>query len=242
MNQYVHTRQISTVRQWIFAGVLLGGCILPIPQTVLAECFNLKVGTPVVVARDGEVIAKFLGGGQAVYSNDLYLDSPAGVFSGIIFNNQTSPVGSTVNLGTFKAGTELVFRIHVNDTGRDLITGLASRNTDGAVHARVYDSGLETFVGFEDLEAGGPPDGSCPNGGYNFEDLLFSFTNVRADAALGGSLTTLGLKKVLCRNLTTGQKTLIPLPAEAVSWDCAAAGLKVKGGDTIQETLLGTAR
>jgi len=89
-----------------------------------------------------------------------------------VFNNHTSPVGSTVNLGSFAVGTELIFRLHVSNTGYDYYTGAASRNPDGDTHARVQSNWQpnETLVSFEDLF--GTPEGV---NGYN--DLSFSFTN-----------------------------------------------------------------
>ena len=87
-----------------------------------------------------------------------------------IFNNHTSPVGSTVDLGSFAVGTELLFRLHVNNTGYDYYTGPASRNPDDHEHARVqsdWNPG-EALVSFEDLY----------NGPFEYNDLSFSFTNV----------------------------------------------------------------
>lgn len=128
------------------------------------------IGAGIYVEHTGEVIATFLGT-DAAFSNDLYLDSP--ISSGIIFNNHTTPIGTTVSLGTFAAGTELIFKIHVNDTGDDFFSGLASRNADGQFHAIVDDaySATETYVGFEDL----------PGGGGDFNDVQFSFSNVRSN-------------------------------------------------------------
>jgi hypothetical protein len=127
------------------------------------------LGAKVIVASDGEVIAEFLGH-TAAYSNDLYLDSPANGL-GIIFNNQSTPAGTTMSLGSFTAGTELIFKIHVNDTGYDFFTGPGSRNPDGLEHAMVDDAFApgKTYVGFEDLLNGGDRD---------FDDLMFAFTNV----------------------------------------------------------------
>lgn len=217
------------------------GSTLPFLQSALAQdpaqCFDLKVGNPVIVARDGEVVARFIEKGEASYS-DLYLDYPTGAFEGVIFNNQTTLPGSTVSLGTFKAGTELIFRIHVNDTGEDLVSGLASRNRDNMPHARVNDLENETYVGFEDLI--GIPDSACPNGGYNYVDLVFAFTNVQAAAALGGSATSVNLQQVVCRNLTTRKRVIIKIPDErTTSWDCASSGLGIKEGDVIQQTIRG---
>jgi hypothetical protein len=127
------------------------------------------IGGSVFVEADGNVTAKFLSSG-GVYSNDLYLDSPANAL-GILFNNQTSTPGDTVDLGSYTAGTELIFRIYVNDTGYDFFTGPAIRNPDGLPHVNVDSTilgGGETYVGFEDLYGGGDLD---------YDDLAFSFTN-----------------------------------------------------------------
>jgi hypothetical protein len=131
------------------------------------------IGGAVIVQGTEDVIATYRGN-TANFSDDLYLFSPDGFYaSHIIFNNHASPVGSSVNLGSFTAGTELIFRLHVNNTNEDWYTGDPLRNNDGKAHARVTDNWLpgETLVEFEDLR-GIPPDN---NGPYN--DLIFSFTN-----------------------------------------------------------------
>ena len=152
--------------------------LLPLLAALLASILALPavsaaapiLGGSVVVATDGEVVAKFLGH-SAAFSNDLYLDSPANAL-GIIFNNLSTPVGTMTSLGLFTAGTELIFRIHVNDTGDDFFSGPGSRNPDDIPHAVVDDafSATEAFVGFEDLFDGGDKD---------YDDLKFSFTNVK---------------------------------------------------------------
>ncbi len=133
-------------------------------------------GARLYVANDGEVFATYLGN-SASYSNDLYLDSPTNS-AGLIFNNHASPVGTIVDLGYFTAGSELLFRLHVNNTGDNFYTGDAIRNADNHAHARVdfnY-SPTDTLVEFEDLI----------NGPYDYNDLSFSFTNVRANPTTPG--------------------------------------------------------
>lgn len=134
-----------------------------------ASAFAFPIATPgtegfVVIAGGGDVVATYQGN-SASYSNDLYLEN-TGAF---LFNNHANSPGDSVDLGTFAAGTELVFRMHVNNTGYDYFTGPASRNPDGAAHARVqndWEPGT-TLVSFEDLY----------NGPFEFNDLSFSFTN-----------------------------------------------------------------
>ncbi len=145
-------------------------------------------GHPVIATGGGDVIATYVGN-SAGYSNDLFLGST------FIFNNHETPVGTTVNLGSFTAGTELVFRLSVRNTGDNFYTGVASRNVDNLFHARVQTNYAPntTLVSFEDLR--GTPEG--PNG-YN--DLSFTFTNTASPvpepetyAMMGLGLGLLGL-------------------------------------------------
>jgi hypothetical protein len=124
-------------------------------------------GLKVIVSGTDHVIATYEGN-SASYSNDLLLN---GVF---IFNNHTTPVGTMVDLGSFAPGTELVFQLHVNNTGYDVYTGPDSRNPDSHAHARVqadWEPGT-TLVSFEDLF----------NGPFDYNDLSFSFTNTTSSA------------------------------------------------------------
>ena len=148
-------------------------------------------------AAGGEVSAVFLGH-TASMTNDLYLfdasdlTTPLAVTSvdgslgtGVIFTNQTSPFLVPVNLGFFAAGTELVFGIHVRETGYTYYMGLGSRNPDGLAHAGVDSGAIPAYpfgwsspgyigVGFEDIFGGGDLD---------YDDLGFAFTNVRREVA-----------------------------------------------------------
>ena len=137
-----------------------------------------------VIASGGEVIAKYEGN-SAGYSNDLLLDFT------FIFNNHATPIGTVSSLGSFAAGTELVFQLRVNTTGDNWYTGAASRNSDGLFHARVqqnWQPGV-TLVSFEDLYGN-------PEGDAGFNDLSFSFTNTHTSPVPEGSaliLMMLGL-------------------------------------------------
>ena len=155
-------------------------------------------GLAILVGGAGNVIARFHGD-SASYSNDLFLMRDASGKPGIdadfgndlfIFNNDASAVGSTADLGAFTAGTELVFRLHVRNTGEDFYTGAAARNPGNHTHARVQEEWLpgEALVSFEDLL----------NGPFNYSDLSFSFTNTGTTPSppsavpLPGSLLLLG--------------------------------------------------
>lgn len=130
-------------------------------------------GLSVVVSGNGDVIATYEGN-SAAYSNDLYLVN-TGAF---IFNNHSSAVGSTVNLGSFAIGTELVFKLFVNNTGMSYFTGSGAGNPDGQIHARVQEEWQTdvSLVSFEDLF----------NGPFDFNDLSFSFTNTNTSTPVVG--------------------------------------------------------
>jgi hypothetical protein len=132
---------------------------------VAANAFPIAAsgaGQKVFVSSTDHVIATYLGN-SAAYSNDLLLNGS------FIFNNHTTPVGTTADLGSFAVGTELIFELFVHDTGNSFFTGPASRNPDSHEHARVQADWAPgtTLVSFEDLF----------NGPFEFNDLSFSFTN-----------------------------------------------------------------
>ena len=162
-------------------------------------------------ANGGNVFAQFMGH-TAGFTNELYLYDASNLLTplavtgnvgslgvGLIFNNQTTPVGTNINLGAFAAGTELVFGIRVLNTGDRFYMGPASRNPDNVFHAAV-DNGLPpqfppygvipagyVGVGFEDLFGGGD---------FDLDDLGFAFSNVRTTQApepVSLSLFALGL-------------------------------------------------
>lgn len=104
---------------------------------------------------------------EAGFTSELRLCQPG---QDQIFITTNRDVGTTVSLGTFPAGTELVFCIYVRNTGATYFMGPASRNRDNEVHASVDVTGEgQATVGFEDVWAGGDRD-------YN--DNLFRFTGV----------------------------------------------------------------
>ena len=183
---------LSLFRRPVFALVCAVGAAAFAPSASAVPI----LGGHVIVASDGNVVAKFLGH-TASFTNLLYLSSPAS-YPAIIFNNQTSPVGSTVDLGYFTSGTELIFKIHVVNTGADFYTGPSSRNADGLAHAVVDDaySATETYVGFEDVSGGGDRD---------YDDLNFSFTNVRASTTVPDGSMTFGLLLTALVGLRAGR-------------------------------------
>ena len=157
---------MKIVRQLLAAAAL----IAPLSAFAFPIATSGTEGNPVLVGNAASIMARYEGN-SAAYSNDLYLVTDDGIAGNdiLLFNNHGSAIGATVDLGSFAVGSELVFRLHVNNTNTDYFTGLASRNPDGAFHARVQGNWLPntTLVSFEDLY----------NGPFDFNDLSFSFTN-----------------------------------------------------------------
>jgi hypothetical protein len=115
------------------------------------------IGGPIIVATTGKVTATFQGQ-TAGFDSIVFLDSPGGPID--IFHNHISPVGTTFDLGTFTAGTELVFGLRVLTTGITYYSGDAARNPDGIFHNLVDENLIPgaIFVGFEDIYGGGDSD------------------------------------------------------------------------------------
>jgi len=154
------------------AGVMLTLLLLPGQGKASYILDEPILGGHLFVVETGPVIATFLGS-DAGYFNRIFLETP-GNGLGEIFN-KSSLIGAEVNLGDFLAGTELVFRLHVDNTGLDFYSGEGINNPDGLPHLLatstfVNESGLYyTELGFEDLYGGGDKD-------YN--DFSLNLSNV----------------------------------------------------------------
>lgn len=196
-------------RQYELKGALLFGALLSSAFTASAFPIAAPGSEGNAVQASGHVIATYEGN-SAAYSNDLYLEwngTGPGLDGNLlndifIFNNHASSVGATVDLGTFAPGTELVFRLHVQNTGNNFYSGDPSRNPDSHAHARVEGDFLvpgTTLVSFEDLL----------NGPFDYNDLSFSFTGTRSvpqSAPDGGA--TLGMFGVAGLFLGVARKKL----------------------------------
>jgi hypothetical protein len=157
---------------------LLGTLVLVCSTAAPAQAIPISEQT--LMATGGDVVVTFVSNG-AGYTSELFLDGAFGDDLGAIFNNATTSVGATMNLGPFAAGTELVFRLLVQQTGHLFYTGPGSRNVDGIVHAMIQDAAGRVIVGFEDLFGGGD---------FDYDDLVFAFTNVSPADAPGTGVTT----------------------------------------------------
>jgi hypothetical protein len=152
-------------------------------------------GVPVTVGQElfasgGPVYVTDLGPTGASYDEDLFVSMPSTGY-GIFMNDHSTPNGTTYDLGTFAAGTEIVFGLDVTTTGNVWYDGPGTRNADGVVHAYMVNDyeGLAntTYVGFEDE--------SYPGGDFNYVDERYAFTGVAAAPAPDASstLTLLGI-------------------------------------------------
>jgi hypothetical protein len=127
-------------------------------------------GNPYIVPANGNIIATYLGG-TAWYFNNVSLVTDSGYLA--MFGNMDT-AGTTMNLGSFVAGTELTFRLDSTSWPTPYERtwysgGDTSLNADGQLHARIQDnwqSGV-TLVSFEDLPYGNS---------FNYNDLSFSLT------------------------------------------------------------------
>ena len=75
-------------------------------------------------------------GGDAGFSSTLFLQNS----DKNLFKNIGTSTGTTLNLGTFDAGTELIFGLSVQETSEVFFTGVGSRNADGLAHAWLDES------------------------------------------------------------------------------------------------------
>lgn len=133
--------------------------------------FIAPIGTEgiAVIAPGGDLYATFVGS-DAGYTNELFvLGSDHAIFS-----NKATAGGTEVWLGSFAAGTEVVFRMNVIDHDglvHNYFTGDASRNADGLAHARVQTGWKDDaiLVSFEDMAGN-------PEGDAGFNDMGFSLS------------------------------------------------------------------
>lgn len=151
---------------------------------------------------DGDVIAYYIGGSSAGYTNKLgLLVNGVQTSAGFGLDNHLSSVGSSFNLGTAHAGDVLTFVLRnetLNDNAySDPSMNVAYDNAGVAGHNHIY-STLYTqtaplfpsvpkgiYVGFEDMR--------FPDSDFNYNDESFVFTNVSTHVPEPTSIALLGL-------------------------------------------------
>lgn len=151
-------------------GLMMGSLMFASTLANAAEPLDITPSSEnLYVATTGEVFVTFLSK-TAAYSDNLYLDgSPS-----LIFNNQTAQLGSTYSLGSFEAGTELIFKITIDGIDDVFYSGAGSRNFDEIGHTLYQLQGGLVIVGFEDIAFGGDRD---------YDDIVFSVSNTRIGVA-----------------------------------------------------------
>ncbi len=155
---------------------VLGTLVVVCAMATPAQAIPITEQT--LLATGGDVVVTFVSN-AAGYTSELFLDGSSGDGVEGIFNNATTPVGATINLGPFAAGTELVFKLLVQQSGDIFYTGPSSRNLDGMVHALIRQTAGQVLVGFEDLFGGGD---------FDYNDLVFASTDVSpADVSGAGA-------------------------------------------------------
>jgi hypothetical protein len=139
----------------VLAAVLTAIAAAQLQHSRPAAALTMTSGPGGQLYSSGEVVTVRIDAASAGYTSELWLYSP-GTPQKIGTNREW---GKTVQLGTFPAGTELVFGIYVQNTGHTFKMGPGSRNPDGLIHAKVTSSGGGVAsVGFEDLYGGGDQD------------------------------------------------------------------------------------
>jgi hypothetical protein len=125
----------------------------------------------------GDILVEVLPATARLESH-LHLYSPS--YQRFIATNRQ--IGTTVNLGGFPVGVELIFGILAG--GNTFLMGPGSRNRDGLTHAKVnFLSPGVALVGFEDLWGGGDRD---------YDDNVFRFTGGIAATQVPEPTTLLG--------------------------------------------------
>lgn len=141
--------------------------VVTLVLAVLAMMAAIPAGNRTVAAQQASDCESGIGG--RIFSNGGQLEveilpASAGFTSELHFVSPgperfiatNRDAGTLVKLGSFPAGTELVFSIFVRDTQRTFLAGPGSRNPDGLPHAEVTCFGDGTAqLGFEDQLGGG---------------------------------------------------------------------------------------
>jgi hypothetical protein len=147
------------------------------PVTITAEFLSESAGD-----NDVLVLAGISGG----------TGTPTVPYGTALYDNQTSPTGvaSTLTLGSFSAGTQLIFELENTSTHDNYYSGsywYLDNPLDGFTHFDVVPSGTSgntTEVGTEDATD------------FDYNDLVFSFTGVAPVAQapdMAGTMSLLGL-------------------------------------------------
>lgn len=144
-----------------------------------ANAAYISAGTnQIVSSHGGSLIVTFKSRSAADSSNLVFLGTGE-----TLFNNQSAPIGTTVNAGSVAAGSAVEFRLDNLSKSVSFVTGLAADNYDNVLHALLSANPDGSItVSFEDLPQGGD---------FDYNDLVFSVYETPIPAA--GALLLTGL-------------------------------------------------
>lgn len=163
----MHNYQISYKK---FGSFFLSAVFL-----VIVSCTQV-FATPIVggqlYATGSDITIEVLSS-DAAYTDYLLFVPPDWHYEFIASNKDT---GAIINIGSYAAGTELLFKLFVSETADKFFTGAGDRNADGIAHAMVDFDSTEgiAVLGFEDLYGGGDLD---------FNDAVFRLSGGITDTA-----------------------------------------------------------
>lgn len=150
-------------------------------------------GVKITLSKRANVILTVLRGEEAIFNNLVGLDSPT---KKDLYYSKDVTEGQQFNLGTFKRGTEFVFRITTPE-GKTYFTGPANRNPDGLVHANVQQiSENRWLVGWEDRFGGGDKD---------YDDVFFLICGLTTEGSVASLTQTRTIQQLKVDTYSTRQ-------------------------------------
>jgi len=188
----IQFRSNSGIRSFVSIAVALCGIV----GTAKSQSFtvgtpiSLSQAEPLYVAGGGDVTVTITADSSSAADTDVLSLYGVNPNSGIVslanplttplVNNQVTPVGTVVDLGSFVAGSELIFQVVNETTKTTFYSGSDSfMNPDGDTHFDVQSSsGSSTTVGVEDLAAFQGSD-------FDYNDVVYTFSGVSAGTPTG---------------------------------------------------------
>ncbi len=96
----------------------------------------------------GGDVSVYFQSSDAAYDSRLWLEVPGQELpvAGPFFQNHSTALGQSLNLGTFSLNTCLLFRLEVTTAGWNWYLGAGASNDDGLVHTRVGQWGADALI------------------------------------------------------------------------------------------------
>ncbi len=166
-----------------------GSSALFADQIPYSPAGTIAATVPLTANATGHVTGYFYSANASDTDYVQLVDVTTGTSSGWIFNNQSTPVGTSADFGLVNAGDILMIELENVSLGNEIFSSNPLDSADGVNHAYItsFSGGggipAGTFVGMEDL-----PNGSSD---FDYNDDSFVFTNI-APVPEPGSLALLG--------------------------------------------------